>query len=70
MDGITIKQGVPHIWGIPCTRDANYKFSLAEYLGLMVWLCPFCDSHLCVREKQITCLNNCHVDKNSIKKQA
>ena len=64
MEGIKQKDGAPYMWGIPCTKDKHYKFSLAEYFGLTDWLCPYCDSHLSQENGKITCLNNCHINKN------
>lgn len=67
MKGIKEKDGVPYVWGVPCSRDKNYKYSLAEYLGLTPWLCPYCDSHLSQTEEEIICLNDCHINKKTNK---
>ena len=64
MNGITEEDGVPHVWGIPCIRDRNYRLSLAEYFGLTFWLCPYCDSHLIQKEGSKICINDCHIAKN------
>ena len=63
MSGITEKNGVLYVWGIPCSRDENYKFSLAEYLGLTIWVCPHCEAHLSYNDDEIICINNCHKNK-------
>ncbi|HXB39374.1 MAG TPA: hypothetical protein VNZ49_02460 [Bacteroidia bacterium] len=69
MNGITEEDGVPHVWGVPCIRDKNYRFSLAEYLHLTVWLCPYCYSHLIQKEDSKICINDCHKSRNDKQKK-
>ena len=65
MRRITEIDGILYFGEVPCSRDENYQYSLAEYLGLTFWLCPFCNAHLIEKDKEITCINKCHLENNS-----
>ncbi|MGZ3862201.1 MAG: hypothetical protein ACXVPN_11805 [Bacteroidia bacterium] len=66
-EAITEKDGIPYVLGLPCIKDPNYKFSLAEYIGLTDWLCPHCNSNLSKVNGKLECVNHCHKNKVSAK---
>ncbi|HWY39076.1 MAG TPA: hypothetical protein VNY73_10990 [Bacteroidia bacterium] len=68
MEAISEHNGVPYIWGVPCIKDKNYRFSSAEFLGLSEWVCPHCHSHISQENGDIICLNSCHLKKKRSKK--
>jgi len=54
MSGMSIINGVPHVWDVPCTEDE--KEPLLDCFSK--WRCPHCNANL---SKEMICLNACHL---------
>ncbi|MGZ3862202.1 MAG: hypothetical protein ACXVPN_11810 [Bacteroidia bacterium] len=61
--GITEKNGIPYVWGVPCIKDAEYKFSLNKF-PVTIWLCPHCLQNISFENEDIFCVTGCHLSGN------
>lgn len=59
--GIEIKDGIPHVWGVPCIKDEEKPFLDC----FSQWKCPHCKAHM---SKKMICLNACHLTAASYNK--
>ena len=56
MHGMSYENGIPHVWGEPCTLDP--KPVLLDCFSQ--YQCPHCGAHLSGKPPEI-CLNACHL---------
>jgi hypothetical protein len=68
MNGITEKNGIPYVWGVPCVKDNYYKFSADRLVGRTAWLCPHCMDNISLENEEMFCRNSCHLVKNAVRK--
>lgn len=65
--GITEKNGIPHVWGVPCAHDKVWEtltFPLKDtYTG---WICPHCLGYLFKYNTGLHCINSCHLAKKHL----
>lgn len=54
MSGMSVVDGVPHVWGVPCVEDT--KPPILDCFSK--WRCPHCRANL---SDKLICLNACHL---------
>ena len=68
MNGITEKNGLPYVWGVPCVKDYYYQFSADRLMRRTAWLCPHCLDNISLENEEMFCQNSCHLAKNAVRK--
>jgi len=70
IEGVTLKSGIPHVWGVPCIKEVNYKLFYSEFSENQEWLCPHCLCFMSTGNKQVICSNGCHLRNDPAAKSA
>lgn len=62
LNGISEKDGIPHIWDVPCVRDNGFgNIALKPGLTYTNWICPCCLNNLNIDENGMYCKTGCHL---------
>ena len=63
-NGMTEKNGIPHIWEVPCIKEVDYRLHAEKFNLSQGWLCPHCLTFITTTKAEPSCSKGCHLRRD------